>query len=87
MEETHNASSSENEAKGMDVHLGVEWSNSNGHGEDIDKEWNMIKIIERLHKYAQTHRADNRNIMKDKEQQGEFNLKVKVDEESGENRK
>ena len=31
MEETQNASSSENEAKGMDVHLGAEGSNSNGH--------------------------------------------------------
>jgi hypothetical protein len=32
----------------MDVHLGVEGSNSNGHGEAIDKEGNMMKIIERL---------------------------------------
>jgi hypothetical protein len=32
------AYSSENEARGMDVHLGVEGSNSNGHGEEIDKE-------------------------------------------------
>ena len=55
MEETQNASSSENEAKGMDVHLGVEGSNSNGHGEEIDKEGNMMKIIDRLQKDAQTH--------------------------------
>jgi hypothetical protein len=48
MEKAHNASSLENEAKGMDVHLGVEGSNSNGHGEEIDKEGNMMKIIERL---------------------------------------
>jgi hypothetical protein len=48
MEETQNASSSENEAKGMDVHLGVEGSNSNGHGEEIDKEGHMMKIIEKL---------------------------------------
>ena len=38
MEESQNASSSENEVKGMDVHLGVEGSNFNGHGEEIDKE-------------------------------------------------
>jgi hypothetical protein len=50
-----NASGSENEAKGMDVHLGVEGSNSNGHGEEIDKEGNMMKIIERLQKDTQTH--------------------------------
>jgi hypothetical protein len=47
-EEAQNASSSKNEAKGMDVHLGVEGSNSNGHGEEIDKEGHMMKIIERL---------------------------------------
>jgi hypothetical protein len=68
MEEAQNASSSENEAKGMDVHLGVEGSNSNGHGEEIDKEGNMMKIIERLQKDAQTHRADNRKLMKARDQ-------------------
>jgi hypothetical protein len=76
MEETQNASSSENEAKGMDVHLGVEGSNSNGHGEEIDKEGNMMKIIERLQKDAQTQRADSRKHVKAKEQQGEFNLNL-----------
>ena len=60
----------------MDVHLGVEGSNSNGHGEKIDKEGHMMKIIERLQKDAQTHRADSRKLMKSKEQQGEFNLKL-----------
>jgi hypothetical protein len=48
MEEAQTTSSSANEAKGMDVHLGVEGSNSNGHGEEIDKEGHMIKIIDRL---------------------------------------
>jgi hypothetical protein len=32
----------------MDVHLGFEGSNSNGNGEEIDKEGLMMKIIERL---------------------------------------
>jgi hypothetical protein len=68
MEETHNASSSENAAKGMDVHFGVEGSNSNGHGEEIDKEEHMMKIIERLQKDDQTHREESRKIMKAKEQ-------------------
>jgi hypothetical protein len=52
----------------MDVHLGVERLNSNGHGEDIDKEGNMMKIIERLKKDAQTHRAYNKNLMKSRDQ-------------------
>jgi hypothetical protein len=76
MEETQNASSLENEAKGMDVHLGVEGLNSNGHGEEIDKEGHMMKIIERLQKDAQTHRENSRKLMKAKKQQGEFNLKL-----------
>jgi hypothetical protein len=46
MEETHNASISKDDAKGIDVHLGVEGSNSNGHGEELDKEGHMMKIIE-----------------------------------------
>jgi hypothetical protein len=67
MEEARVASSSENEVKGMDVHLGVEGSNSNGHEEEIYKEGRMMKIIKRLYKEAQTHREDSRNLMKDKE--------------------
>jgi hypothetical protein len=67
MEEARVASSSENEVKGMDVHLGVEESNSNGHEEEIYKEGNMMKIIKRLQKEAQTHQEDSRNLMKDKE--------------------
>jgi hypothetical protein len=54
MERAHTTSSSKDEEKGMDVHLGVEGSNSNGHGEEIDKEGNIRKIIEGLQKDAQT---------------------------------
>jgi hypothetical protein len=60
----------------MDVHLGVEGSNSNGHGEEIDKEGNMMKIIERLQKDAQTHRTDSKKLRKAQEKQGEFNVKL-----------
>jgi hypothetical protein len=76
MEEAQNDFSSENEAKGMDVHLGVEGSKSNGLGEYIDKGGNMMKIIEILQKYVQTHRTNNKNLMKVKEQQGELNIKL-----------
>jgi hypothetical protein len=76
MEEAQNASSSENEARGMDVNLGFEGSNSNGNGEEIYKEGNMMKIIERFKKDVQIHRADNRKLMKSRDQQGEFNIKL-----------
>jgi hypothetical protein len=76
MEETHNASSSENEREGMDVHLGVEGLNSNGHEKEIDKEGNLRKIIEKLQKDAQTHREDSKKLRKTQEKQGEFNIKL-----------
>ena len=76
MEEAQTASNLENEAKGMDVHLGVEGSNSNGHGEEIDKEGHMMKIIDRLQKDAQTNREENRKLLKAKDRQGKFNLKL-----------
>jgi hypothetical protein len=52
----------------MDVHLGFEGSNCNEHGEETYKEGNMMKIIERLQKYAQNHRAYRIKLMKAKEQ-------------------
>jgi hypothetical protein len=44
--------------------LGVEGSNSNGHGKEMDKEGYMMKIIERLKKYAQARRDDSRRLKK-----------------------
>jgi len=75
MERAWTTSSFEDEVKGMDVHLGVEGSNSNEHGEDIDKEGNMRNIFEGFQKDSQTHRAYSRNLRKVREKQGEFNLK------------
>jgi hypothetical protein len=49
----------EDEQEGKDVNLGVEGSNSNGHGKEMDKEGHMMKIIEGLQKYAQAHLADS----------------------------
>ena len=60
----------EDEREGKDVNLGVKGSNSNGHRKEMDKEGHMMKIIERLQKYVQTHLEDNKKIMKVVEQQG-----------------
>ena len=76
MEEVWIASSLENEREGMDVHLGVEGSNSSGHGKEMDKEGHMMKIIEKLQKDAQTHRTVSKNLGKTQDKQGEFNLKL-----------
>jgi hypothetical protein len=76
MEEVRSASISEDEREGKDVNLGVEGTNSNGHGKEIDKEGRMMKLIEKLQKEAQVHRADSRKLMKIRDRQGEFNLKM-----------
>jgi hypothetical protein len=76
MEETQNASNSKNEREGMDIHLGFEGSNSNGHGKEIDKEGNLRKIIEKFLKDDQTRREDSRKLRKTQEKQGEFNLNL-----------
>jgi hypothetical protein len=38
MGKAHSAYNSENEVRGMNVHIGFEVSNSNGNEEEIDKE-------------------------------------------------
>ena len=84
MEEVRIASISEREREGRDVNLGVKGLNSNGHGRELDKEGNMMKLIEGLQKYAQARLADSRKLMKIRDRRGEFNLNV---EEPGKNRK
>jgi hypothetical protein len=76
----------------MDVHLGVEGTNSNRHGEEIDKDVSMMKIIKKLQKDVQIHQEDNERLKKSKRQQEDFNIKLmwsmeriekKLDKESG----
>jgi hypothetical protein len=52
MEEVRIASNSEDKREGRDVNLGVEGSNSNGHGSELDKEGHIMKIIEGLQRDA-----------------------------------
>jgi hypothetical protein len=60
----------EDEQEGKDVNLGVEGSNSNGHGKEMDKEGHMMKIIEGLQRDAQARLADSRKLMKIRDRQG-----------------
>jgi hypothetical protein len=48
MEEVQITSETEDEREGKDVNLGVEGTNSNGHGKEIDKEGRMMKLIEKF---------------------------------------
>jgi hypothetical protein len=76
MEEAHDTYSPEDDVRGMDVHLGVEGTNSNGHREEIDKDVSMMKIIKNLQKYVQIHQEDNKRLKRSKEQHEEFNMKL-----------
>ena len=39
----------------MDVHLGMEGTNSNGHGEERNENMNMVETIKNLQKDVQSH--------------------------------
>jgi hypothetical protein len=52
----------------MDVHLCIEGTHSNGHGEGKDENMNMVEIIKNLQKDAQIHKDDNERLMKSNEQ-------------------
>ena len=47
MEEAHGTYSQEDEIRGMDVHLGIEGTNSNVHGDERNENMNMEETIKR----------------------------------------
>ena len=47
MEEAQGTYSQEDEIGGMDVHLGIEGTNSDGHGEERDGNMNMVETIKK----------------------------------------
>jgi hypothetical protein len=76
----------------MDVHLGIEGTNSNGHGEGRDGNMNMVEAIKNLQKDVQSHKYDNERLMRSKEHQDDFNINLlnnlniienKLDKDSG----
>jgi hypothetical protein len=48
MEDAQEAYSQEDVIRIMDVHLGVEGTNSNGHGEGKDEDINLVDTIRKL---------------------------------------
>jgi hypothetical protein len=48
MEEARGNYSQQDESRGMDVHLGIEGTNSNGHGEERNENMNMAETIKNL---------------------------------------
>ena len=76
MEEAPGNYNQEDEVRGMDVHLSMEGTNSNGHGEEWDENINMAETIKNLQKDVQIHKDDNEILMRDKEQQDDFKMKL-----------
>jgi hypothetical protein len=76
MEESQGNYSHLEKSRGMDVHLGMEGMNSNVHGEERNEDMNMDETIKNLEKDVQSHKYDNESLMKYKEHQDEFNMKL-----------
>ena len=66
MEEAQENYSQPNESRGMDVHLGIKGTNSNGHGEERNEKMNMAETIKNLQKDVQSHKDDNERLMRAK---------------------
>jgi hypothetical protein len=60
----------------MDVHLGIEGTHSNGHGEGRDENMNMVETTKNLQNNVQIHKDDNERLMRAKEQHDKFNMKL-----------
>lgn len=67
MEEVQGTYSQEDEIIGMGIHLGIEGTNSNGHGEGRDENMNMVETIKKLQKDVQSHKDGNERLMRAKE--------------------
>jgi hypothetical protein len=56
MEDTQGDYNHEDGIRGMDVHMGIEGTNSNGHGEGKEESMNVVETIKILQKYVQVIR-------------------------------
>jgi hypothetical protein len=66
MEDTQVIYIQEDEIRGMNVQLGMEGTNSNGHGGGKEEDINLAETIRKLQTNVQSHKADNERLMKAK---------------------
>ena len=52
MGDTHILYNQEDEFRGMDVQLGMEGTNSNGHGGGKEEDINLVETLRRLYEYV-----------------------------------
>jgi hypothetical protein len=68
MEDAQGVYIQEDDIRGMDVHMGIEGTNSNVNGEGRDENMNLIETIKNLQKDVQSHKDDNERLMRAKDQ-------------------
>jgi len=67
----------EDEGRIFDMGMGDAVTKSNGHGEYRKGErMNLVETIKSLQKDVQSYKADNKKLMKSKEKQEGFNIKL-----------
>jgi len=76
MEDGQESYSEDYEVRGINVHLGIEGTNSNGHGERKDEDINLVETIRKLQAYVQRNKFDNQRLMKAKEKHEYFNMNL-----------
>jgi len=92
MEDTQVVYSHEYEIRRLNVQMGMDGTNSNGHGGENEEDINLAETIIKLQTDVQSHKADNERLMKVKEQHEDLNMNLmksldiiekKLDKESG----
>jgi hypothetical protein len=76
MEDAQRAYNHGDEIRGMYVNLGIEGTNSIVHGEGKEESMNLVETIKGLQKDVQNYKVDNERLMKSKEQQEDFNIRI-----------
>jgi 50S ribosomal subunit-associated GTPase HflX len=76
MEDAHRTYNHEDEVRGLYVSMGNEGTKSNGHREGKEESMNLVETIKSLQKDVQSYKDDNERLMKSKEKQDGFNIKL-----------
>jgi predicted RNase H-like nuclease (RuvC/YqgF family) len=76
MEDAQRTYIHEDEVRGLYFNMGNQGTKSNGHREGKEESMNLVETIKSLQKYVQSYKDDNERLMKSKEQQEGFNIKL-----------
>ena len=68
MEDTQVVYNQDDKIRGLNVQLGMEGTNSNGHGGGKEEDINLAETLKKLQTNVQSHKDDNEMLMKYKEQ-------------------